>query len=458
MGTDERKTREETHTVGYFRTLVKQIVGGSGSLQAEMVQGTGGTFILRVVSTGLGFITSVVLGRVLGAESYGIYAYAFSWVAVLVIPATMGMPTLLTRDVSQYDAQEDWGSLRGILRWSDRVVLAASMGLALLGDAAIWLFGGNLGRQTQITLWVAVALLPFLAFVRVRKGSLRGLGHVVKSQLPQKFVLKGAFLVFIVFAYLLVDLSAPVAMGLRAFAAVVACLTAVALVRRHLPDASWQTAPEYHRQDWANSAFPFLLIAGADVLDQRISVIMLGSMVGAEAAGIFDVARRGVGFVAFCLGAVNMPLAPIIAKLYTNGQKERMQQVVTKAAQVALIGSTPIAAGLIFYGEYFFQLYGSEFTRGTVALSILCIGQLVNAAVGSVVQIFNMTNNEYYIVWAKLFASAGNGILNLLLIPRLGIEGAAVAVATSMIIWNIIISISIYKRLGINTTVLWGIY
>jgi len=453
MGADERKTLKGTLIAGHFQAFVKQVIGGSGSLQAEMVQGTGGTFVLRVVSTGLGFITSVVLARILGAESYGTYAYAFSWVAVLVIPATMGMPTLLTRDVSKYDAKGDWGSLRGILRWSDRIVLAASMGLAFLGVAVIWLFGGDLGRQTQTTLWVSVTLLPFLAFVRIRKGSLRGLGHVVKSQLPQKFILKGAFLLFIGFAYLFIELSAPVAMGLRALAAGVACLTAVALVRSYLPDASWQTSPEYHRRDWANSAFPLLLIAGADVLDQRISVIMLGSMVGPEAAGVFDVARRGVGFVAFCLGAVNMPLAPIIARLYTNGQKERMQQVVTKAAQVALIGSTPIAGGLIFYGEYFFQLYGGEFTRGTMALSILCVGQLINATVGSVVQIFNMTNNEYYIVWTKLSASTFNVMLNLFLIPRFDIEGAALAVTISMMTWNILLSVLIYKKLNINTTV-----
>jgi O-antigen/teichoic acid export membrane protein len=180
---------------------------------------------------------------------------------------------------------------------------------------------------------------------------------------------------------------------------------------------------------------------------------MLGSMVGPEAAGVFDVARRGVGFVAFCLGAVNMPLAPIIARLYTNGQKERMQQVVTKAAQVALIGSTPIAGGLIFYGEYFFQLYGGEFTRGTVALSILCVGQLINATVGSVVQIFNMTNNEYYIVWTKLSASTFNVILNLSLIPKFGMKGAALAVTISMMTWNISLSVLIYKKLNINTTV-----
>ena len=102
----------------YFRELV-QILLGKGrqdTLRAHFVRGASGTFALKIASTGLVFITSLVLARILLAKGYGAYIYAISWVYLLSIPAMMGFPTLITRELARYKTQEDWGILRGVLR------------------------------------------------------------------------------------------------------------------------------------------------------------------------------------------------------------------------------------------------------------------------------------------------------------------------------------------------------
>ena len=53
-----------------------------------------------------------------------------------------------------------------------------------------------------------------------------------------------------------------------------------------------------------------------------------------------------------------------------------------------------------------------------------------------------------------MFAAVLNLVLNLLLIPAFGIVGAAVASAISLISWNLILAVLVYRRLGIHSTAL----
>jgi O-antigen/teichoic acid export membrane protein len=54
--------------------------------------------------------------------------------------------------------------------------------------------------------------------------------------------------------------------------------------------------------------------------------------------------------------------------------------------------------------------------------------------------------------------AVANIVLNAALIPRWGLEGAAVASATSMILWNVCLSVLAYKRLGVHSTALGRIW
>jgi O-antigen/teichoic acid export membrane protein len=74
---------------------------------------------------------------------------------------------------------------------------------------------------------------------------------------------------------------------------------------------------------------------------------------------------------------------------------------------------------------------------------------MINAGMGSVGLILNMTGNEKDTLKGHIIAALVNIILNLVLIPYFGINGAAWATAVSMICWNLILGLLVFKRLGI---------
>ena len=98
-------------------------------------------------------------------------------------------------------------------------------------------------------------------------------------------------------------------------------------------------------------------------------------------------------------------------------------------------------------------LFGPEFTRGYWALAILTVGQLVNASVGSVGFLMSMTGHQREA--ARVFAGAAvlNVVLNASLIPLWGINGAAIATATTTIIWNVALALYVWRRLGVRATI-----
>jgi O-antigen/teichoic acid export membrane protein len=88
-----------------------------------------------------------------------------------------------------------------------------------------------------------------------------------------------------------------------------------------------------------------------------------------------------------------------------------------------------------------------------VPLLVLLCGELVAAAVGPVGFFMTMTNREVSATWIEVAASAIAIALALVLIPRYGILGAAVAVAAGSTARNVSMFVAILRLLGLRSTV-----
>jgi O-antigen/teichoic acid export membrane protein len=128
---------------------------------------------------------------------------------------------------------------------------------------------------------------------------------------------------------------------------------------------------------------------------------------------------------------------------------------MTYSSRLIFTATLPFALCLIFYGQDIIgMIYGTQFASGYRALAILSFGQLMNAAFGSVGLILNMTGNEKSSLKGQALALLINFALNIVLIPKWGLEGAAAATCISLIIWNILLAALVFKHLRIHTTAL----
>ena len=426
-------------------------------LGSTLAKETGISLFLKISQAIFSFMTTVLLARILGAEGYGIYAYAFAFVMLLSMPAQAGLPTLVIRETARGMAEGKPELVQGIWRWATKVAMLISLSLLfVIGLFFLLLKGKKFGVKEWTFFW-AFLFIPFMCLSNLRGAALRGLHKVVIGQLPEFFIRPALFFTFLCIAgfFLHQRLTPPQAMALNVFSAVLAFIIGTWVLWKNTPLSIYKATPVYDGKKWLSSFLPLAFTAGMWVINSQADIVMLGIFKPPAEVGIYRVAVQIALVASFGLQAVNMVVAPRFATFYTKREMDRLQRLVTRSAQIVLTFNLLVTSFFVIFGRTFLNLvFGKEFIIAYIPLLILLIGQLVNSAAGSVRVLLNMSGYEKDTAVGMVLAASVNIILNFLLIPKWGANGAAIATTVSMIIWNIILWWFVYKRLRINSCAL----
>ena len=419
-----------------------------------LVRETGISLFLKISQAFFSFMTTVLLARILGAEGYGIYAYAFAFVMLLSMPAQAGLPTLVIRETARGMAEGKPELVQGIWRWATKVAMLISLSLLfVIGLFFLLLKGKKFGVKEWTFFW-AFLFIPFMCLSNLRGAALRGLHKVVIGQLPEFFIRPALFFTFLCIAgfFLHQRLTPPQAMALNVFSAVLAFIIGTWVLWKNTPLSIYKATPVYDGKKWLSSFLPLAFTAGMWVINSQADIVMLGIFKPPAEVGIYRVAVQIALVASFGLQAVNMVVAPRFATFYTKREMDRLQRLVTRSAQIVLAFNLLVTSFFVIFGKAFLDMvFGKEFITAYIPLLILLIGQLVNSAAGSVGFLLNMTGHERDTARGMTLAAGINIMLNFSLIPSLGPKGAAIATAISMITWNVILWWFVRKRLGINS-------
>ena len=424
-------------------------------LGATLVRGSGGLFLVNVASLGLSFLTAIVLARTLGTEHFGIYTYALVWIQVLTILAQLGFKTSLLRFMPAYIFKEQWALLRGLLIKSTQYVAAASLVLASIAATLIWALRGYMGADQVTTLWISLVLLPVLSLSSLRVASLRALKLALKSGINDSLIRPTVFLGGVLaLAYVSrTPLSAQHVMVLNILAAVVTFIIGTVWLVRAFPSEMRGVTASFAHSEWLSVSLPMFLIAGMNFIANKTDILMIGAYLGPTETGIYAVATRVAGLVTFGLSAVNAMIAPMISELYSAGQHRELQRIVALAAKGIFAFTVVASAGLILLGPYLLSIFGKDFGVSYIPMLILVGGTTVSALSGSVGFLMVMTKHQREASVIIGISALLNVILNALLIPTVGLIGAAMSTAVTTVLWNLVMLIFVQRRLNINSTV-----
>jgi O-antigen/teichoic acid export membrane protein len=423
-------------------------------LKELFIRDATGSLGLGVTFMTLSFLTSIILARWLGENGFGVYTYAMTWSALLGIPATLGFNNLLVREVAIYNSQLAWGLIRGLLQFANAIVFIVSSLMALIAIAIILHWGQYSQLDLLPSLCLAMISLPLVSLISLRIATMKGLHRVVLGQMPEKLLAP------LVFIFLTISCSwflrnqgniTVWVMGLKLISLGITFVVGVVLLVRVLPQEIKQAKPEYKILTWLKDGLPFILLGGLVVINSRIDILMLGAFKGAGAVGVYAVVSRVTSLIVFGLVIVNSVLSPTFATLYAEGKLEQLQKLVTHSTRLISLLALVMTLGLIALRSPILQLFGADFIHGQTALIILSVGYLVNALTGSVGLLLNMTGHAKFSAATVAFAALINICLNWLLIPKWGVNGAAIATAFSMIVSNVIGAILVRQKLGIKS-------
>jgi O-antigen/teichoic acid export membrane protein len=417
-----------------------------------VARGAVGSLVIKLGNLGLSFLVQMGLARLMGADSYGVYIYALTWLNVLALLAGLGTDGLLTRFAAAYSAKQEWGLLKGLVRYGYGAVLLSCAVLGLAAWAALEFLGADWAPERQATFLAALALLPVSALWSVGQALLFGLKRPWQAQLPEMLSRVAMLGLAGAAFWQLGGVSAPLAMACGAVAGLCGLLLGSFWLIRALPRAAARAA--FAAREWLGVSLPLLFMAGLRFLLNRSDLLLMGWLLNDPAAvGAYAIAARLAELATFGQQAANTTLAPTISELHATGQRDRLQGVVTRTAQGVFAFTLTVSLTLALGGEWALGLFGPGFAAAYFPLLILLAGQTINAMTGSVGYLMTMTGHQRAAAWRVALSALVTVALNVALIPRYGLNGAALASALGTAVLNLSMLVFVGARLKINSTV-----
>lgn len=432
---------------------------GAGELGKGLAFGASWMLFFRGYVILVALLTTFFLTRTLGAAEYGAYAYALSWILLFASPAILGSDVLLIRELANAAKRGQVERGRGALRFAHLgTVVMSALFVTLLAGIVVVLFRyvHKVDGVMFGAVLVALPLIPLYAFVRMRSSILLAFEKRGWSQFPELFLMPSLFLVFLVVHYFLpFERSADAAMALHIAAALATLVVVWRMSAAQIPVAIRRAVPKMETKRWLLSGLTIMAIAGIKVINQRVDILMVGSLLGAEPAGVYSIANRGATIVLQVSMALWTALMPTVAGLAAERDFARMGRLVRKVSLITTIVAAIPTIGLLVCAKWFLMIFGPEFIAGEPALLVMTMAQFLVTALGPVYVVLLLNGFERLAAVGAGVSVILNVVLNALLIPKFGLVGAAIALTIGQSTAAILMNVMIARKLGITALPVW---
>jgi len=406
----------------------------------ELIQGSLTFFILRILGMIVGYAFTLIVTRNLGASAWGIFALSFTVLQITSVIGKLGLDTALLRFIAQYNAQRKVKTAKYIYLKSIIVIVPLSLFLSVFLYYFSPLLAEKVFEKPHLAFYfklMSFALLPFV-LLSINSESLRAFKKIKEYTTLQNLLpFLCAFIFFSIFFYILHIKNIKVIIIAYILGIGISFFISFLLLNKEFSNENGEFEQVSLRQILSIS-LPMFLSSSLFMVMSWTDTIMLGMWRTEEEVGIYNVAVRLSMITSFTLGAINSIAAPKFAEFWGKKDLEGLKKIAQQSTKLIFWTSAPILILYILFPKFFMDIFGKEFRGGASALVFLTIGQFVNASVGSVGYILQMTGKQKIFQNVVLIGSIINIILNIILIPTFGETGAAIASAIAISFINII--------------------
>jgi O-antigen/teichoic acid export membrane protein len=427
---------------------IKAIFAGDGRGQ-PLGRASIAALAVFVVGAGLSCVAQLVIARIIGPDSYGVYAYALAWVTLLGYLSTLGFHVSLLRFVPAYQAREEWALVRGVIQYSQRGAMGIAVTIVLIGFCGIVALRGSLRPELALTFLLGIASVPFLTLHLIGASVIRALGGIIAALAPERIVRDGLLLAIVaaVFWGNFYRLDATLAMGATLLSWIVVLGLDRIFLRRLRPPALEHAKAKYTAGDWWRPTLPLTVMMIADNLMSRSAIIALGLVGHTRDAGIFALAFNMAALISLPRMAVATAFAPTVSALFAKGDRAGLQSLSAKATCLSLLGSACAAVALLLLARPLLSWFGRDFVAGVPIVTILVLGHVFAAACGPQQHLITMTGHERAGAAILAVCAASSFIGCVAMIDSFGMTGAAFAMTTTLVGWNVAMGIFIHRGL-----------
>jgi O-antigen/teichoic acid export membrane protein len=381
-------------------------------------------------------LSTILLAKIFDMNTFGLYSLAFAVVGLATILSGLGFNVVPSKFIPLYLQKNEKPKLRDFLNFLFLTQLLAAVSIAVVLLILAKPISTGIYNKPGLALFLVLlgVLLPFQKMAELLGSIFRGFKKVQYSVYIERifepayrflglwvvfamgFFIKGVF--FVIYSGFILSLILS------------AIIYRSRIKTAFLADVREKGSCE--KRDIVLYSLPLLGISVINYLMGKTDILIIGYFLSPDKVGIYNIAFKLSLLVYLSLLALNSIFAPLISELHEKNEWGKLANAYKSFTRTILYFSVFAFLGIFLLSEPLLSLIGKDFTAGVLPLVILSLGQLVLVSVGPAGCLLSMTKHPRLSLYNSLALLLLNIVLDLLLIPRYGIIGAAVATSTSM--------------------------
>lgn len=411
----------------------------------------------RLFSIGGKFVAQLLIVRALSTSEFGAWAYALAVIAFLGGFAHLSLDRVVSRFASIYHQRKQYDKFFGtILLVTLTIVVTTS--LFVLGLHTFpGLFQRLIGDETQplVLLFVMIFLVPlealdslfisiFASFSHPRAVFFRRyvLTPVIQLTVVLLLILRGAGVMFLAYGYLV---GTFIGVGISGWLVVKLLREEQLLSSFGLRQITWPV------RELFSYSLPLMTSDWLVMLNQSAGTLVLGHFFGTQQVAMFRVVMPVAVLNQVVMQSFTLLYVPSASRLFARGDYAGINDLYWRTAAWIAVLSFPVFALTFAAATPLTVLfYGARYEASGLILAILVVGQYMQAGLGFNSSTLKVIGKIKYVVVINVLASIVSLALILLLIPRMGAVGAALALSGTMIIHNVFKQIGLHMATGFS--------
>jgi O-antigen/teichoic acid export membrane protein len=371
-------------------------------------------------------------------------------VTIATVLGRVGLDNTLLRFTAASASTGDWIAVKGLFIKSMRITLITSSLLAIpIALLAPWI-SNNLFHTTDLIQplrIMALGIVPTALFTIVAQ-MLQGLkrtkdGVAVLGVWAPAFCLVGTIM-------LVPTWGIQGATTAYVIAAILTIIIAWWRWHKAMPQLS-KLKGYFSTTTLLQSSVPLFWVALSQLVIMLSATLILGVWGTSADVGIYGAASRVVVLLNFLTMAVSSIAAPKFSALHQQGNMPALGALAKSSTKLLVLVATPAFAILFLLPDKVMGLFGHEFASGATVIMILAAGQLINIITGPAGNVLMMCGHERLVRNTLVFSALICVVISLVLIPLIGVLGAAIANSITVSIENLIMVTMVWRKFKIMT-------
>lgn len=445
-----------TLSLGSAIARVKAILAErTDSRLAQIVAGK--VFMVRVANAMLALLSQVLLARWMGSFEFGIFIYVWTWVLMIGALSDMGLSSSARRFIPEYTELKAYDKLRGFLSGSCWLALGIATAIGAAGAAAVMLLAPWMDNYLVVPLLLACVMIPSYGLVQIQSDIAQSYDWPNLAFLPFYIIRTAAIIVLMGLAWLIgAPTDAMTALYISIITIYGITIGQLFVLNRKLKKKVPAGPKTYEPKVWLGTALPIFVVEGFYLMLTYVDIIALQHFQSPDEVAVYYAGARLLAIVAFVYFAIAGATTHKFTQYHISGDKERLASFFRETIKWTFWPSLVVCAAILICGKPLLRLFGPGFDAGYTVMFILSVGMMARAAVGPAERLLNMLGDRKQCASIYALAFVINLVLCIILIPRLGIEGAAVSTSTALVVESIFLYFFAKRRLGMPILALSG--